>query len=125
MYKDSGEGSVAEFAGLRIIGALAGPMETTNPSDLKKMNRQLKKYNCYKWFEEKDYGDNPCSPFQASGDSCDAPASSDASSTGPTAPPSAVPRRSSRSFLAPMRGPAMLVRPGVVNNRVAGFRPYF
>ncbi len=109
MYKDSGEGSVAEFAGLRIIGALAGPMETTNPNDLKNMNRQLKKNNFYKWFEEKDYGDDPCSPFQASGASCDAPGPSDSPGNGPTAP-SAVPHRVGR-LLAPMRGSAMLVRP--------------
>ena len=122
VYKDSDEGSVAEFAGLRIIGALAGPMETTNTSDLKKMNARLQKYNCYKWFEEKDCGDDPCSPFQASGASCDAPVPTENPSNGPTAP-TAVPRRVGR-LLAPMRGSAMLVRPRLAN-RVAVRRPFF
>ncbi len=118
MYKDSGEGSVAEFAGLRIIGALAGPMETTNPNDLKKMNRQLKKNNCYKWFEEKDYRDDPCSPFQASGASSDAPVPTDSPGA-----PSAVRRRVGR-LLAPMRGSAVMICPRLAN-RSAFRRPFF
>ncbi|KAG7668556.1 hypothetical protein NADE_006739 [Nannochloris sp. 'desiccata'] len=121
-YKDSGVGTVADFAGLRIMCAIAGPVETSNPNDLKKMNARLQRYNCYKWFEEKGYGDDPCSPFQASGASCDADVSTKSPGNGPTAP-AAVPRRVGR-LLAPMRGSTMLVRPRLAN-RVSGFRSSF
>jgi hypothetical protein len=113
---------VADFSGLRIIGALAGPTQTSNPSDLKRMNARLQKYNCYKWFEEKAYGGDPCSPYQASGISCDVPVPSDSPANGPTAP-SAVPRRVGR-LLAPKLGSPMLVRHRLAN-RVAVRRPYF
>ena len=113
---------MADFSGMRIIGALAGPLETSTPSDLKRMTARLQKYSCFKWFVEKEYGDNPCSPYQASGASCDAPGPSDSPGNGPTTP-AAVPRRVGR-LLAPMRGSAMLVRPRLAN-RVAVKRRSF
>jgi hypothetical protein len=122
MYKDMGEGSVADFSGLRIIGALAGPTQTSNPSDLKRMNVLLQGYNCYKWFEETAYGGDPCSPYQASGIACDVPVPSDSPGNGPTTA-AAVPLRVGR-LLAPMRGSVMLVRPRLAN-RVAVRRPSF
>ncbi|KAG7674696.1 hypothetical protein NADE_007988 [Nannochloris sp. 'desiccata'] len=118
--KDSGEGTVAELSGLVIKGALAGALETSNPSDRKEMNSLLHRVGCYKWFEKKDYGDDPCSAFQASGLSCDAAAPTNSPGNGPTAP-AAVPRRVGR-LLPPMRGSAMLVRPRLAN-RVSSCRP--
>ena len=88
------------------------------------MDAILHKNGFLKWFEEKGYGDDPCSPFQASGASCDAAVPTKSPGNGPITP-AAVPGRVGRSFLAPMRGPAMLVRPHLVNNKVAGFRLTF
>ncbi|KAH7624994.1 hypothetical protein NADE_002214 [Nannochloris sp. 'desiccata'] len=121
-HKDSGEGTVSDFSGKLIIGALAGPFETSDPNNKKQMDALLHQNKCIKWYEEKSYGGDPCSPFQASGASCDAPAPSDSPGNGPTAP-AAVPRRVGR-LLAPMRGSAMLVHPRLAN-RVAGCRPSF
>ncbi|KAH7622993.1 hypothetical protein NADE_007857 [Nannochloris sp. 'desiccata'] len=121
-YKDIGKGSVSDFSGKGIIGVLAGPAETTDPNNKRVMDTILHKNGFLKWFEEKGYGDDPCSSFQASGASCDAPAPSEPPSNGPTAP-AAVPCRVGR-LLAPMRGSAMLVRPRLAN-RVTGCRPSF
>ena len=125
-YRDlDGVGNVSRFRGKRIIGVLASATEVGG-EEQEEMNDLIDLLGYKKICTQGlGYGDDPCSPSQASGDSRDAPASSDAPGTGPTAPPSAVPRRSGRSFFAPMRGPAMLVRPRVVNTRVAGFRIAF
>ena len=115
-YKDKGEGSVSDFSGKLIIGALAGTVET---SDIKEMDALLKRNNCFKLFEKDNWGGNSSIPFQAAVASFDAPALT----KSPTAP-AAVPRRVGR-LLAPMRGSAMLVRPRLVNNRSAGCRLSF
>lgn len=117
-----GEGSVSQFSGKRIIGVLAGPAETKNIKSKKDMDDILQDNGFLKWFEQGQYGDDPCSPFHASGISCDPPAPTNSPGNGPTAP-AAVPRRVGR-LLAPMRGSAMLVRPRLAN-RVGGCRPFF
>lgn len=120
-FKDSGEGSVADFKGKRIIGVLAGPAETTNPNDKRAMDAMLNNNGFLKWFENKDYGDDPCSPLQASGASWDAPTPSEPSSSGPAAP-AAVPRRVGRVLRpALMRRSGMLVHPRLAS-KSAGFR---
>ena len=113
---------MSDFSGKRIIGVLAGPAETTDPNNKKVMDTILHKNGFLKWFEEKGYGDDPCSAFQASGASCEAPSTADSPGNGPTAP-AAMPRRVGR-LVAPMRGSAMLVRPRLAN-RVASCRPSF
>jgi hypothetical protein len=118
-YKDSGEGSVSDFSGKLIIGALAGTVETSNAYDIKEMDALLKRNNCFKLFEKDNWGGNSSISFQAAVASFDAPALT----KSPTAP-AAVPRRVGR-LLAPMRGSAMLVRPRLVNNRSAGCRLSF
>ena len=119
-----GVGNVSQFRGKRIIGVLASATEVGG-EEQEDMNDLIDRLGYKKICTQGLYGDDPCSTFQASGDSCDVSASSGTPGTGPTAPPSAVPRRGGRSFLAPMRGPAMLVRPRLVTYGVAGFRPCF
>ncbi len=124
-YKDKGKGSVAQFSGKRIIGVLAGSTETSNVQSKNTMNNILKAHGFLKLYDHGDKFDvDPCDSFQASAPSCDPPAPSDGPGTGPTAP-SALPRRGGRSFLAPMRGSAMLIRPRLANNRAAGLRLFF
>ncbi|KAH7619183.1 hypothetical protein NADE_006028 [Nannochloris sp. 'desiccata'] len=82
-WKDKGKGSVSDFTGKRIIGVLAGPAETTDLNNKRVMDTILHKNGFLKWFDEKGYGDDPCSSFQASGASCDAPAPSDSPGNGP------------------------------------------
>jgi hypothetical protein len=118
-WKDKGEGSVSEFSGKRIIGVLAGPCETNNASNKRDMDSILTGRDYLKWFEQTQYGDDPCSRFQASMASCEASARTDSPGNGPTAP-AAVPRRI--GLLAPMRGSAMLVRPCLAN-RFASWKP--
>lgn len=119
-YKDMGDGSVTEFSGKRIIGVLAGPAETANVNNKKAMDTLLQKYSLLQWFEHGDYGDDPCSPFNASGASCDAPAPTDG--PGPGTTPAAMSRRVGRQPTR-LRGSAMLVRPRLLT-RFAGFRLY-
>ncbi|KAH7619699.1 hypothetical protein NADE_007987 [Nannochloris sp. 'desiccata'] len=119
-WKDKGTGSVSEFSGKRIIGVLAGPCETNNASNKRDMDSILTGGDYLKWFEQAQYGNDPCSAFQASGLSCDAAAPTNSPGNGPTAP-AAVPRRVGR-LLAPMRRSAMLVRPRLAN-RVSSCRP--
>jgi hypothetical protein len=83
------------------------------------VNKVFKIMGYHKMYTLGPYSHDPNRSSQALGDSCDAPAPSN----GPIAP-SAVPRRGGRSFMAPMRGSAMLVRPGLVNIRVSAVRPY-
>ena len=115
-------GSVSQFSGKRIIGVLAGPCETNNARNKRDMDSILNGGNYLKWFEQAQYGNDPCSTFQALGASCDAPARTDSPGNGPTTP-AAIPRRVGR-LLAPMRGSAMMVRPRLAN-RVASCRPSF
>ncbi|KAG7674380.1 hypothetical protein KSW81_000038 [Nannochloris sp. 'desiccata'] len=89
-WKDKGKGSVSEFSRKRIIGVLAGPCETNNASNKRDMDSILTGGDYLKWYEQAQYGDDPCSVFQASGLSCDAPAPTDSPGNGPTAP-AAVP----------------------------------
>ncbi|KAG7670019.1 hypothetical protein NADE_006263 [Nannochloris sp. 'desiccata'] len=119
----NGVGNVSLFRDKRIIGVLASATEVGG-EEQEEMNDLIDRLGYKKICTQGLYGDDPCSTFQASGDSCDISASSDTPGTGPAAP-SAMPRRGGRSFLAPMRGRAMLVRPRLVNNGVVSFRPYF
>lgn len=123
-YRDQDEGNVSLFRGKRIIGVLASATLEIGGEKQEFMNNVIESLGYKRISTDGLYGDDPCSPLQASGASCDVPAPSGTPGNGPTAP-SAVPRRGGRSFLAPMRGPAMLVRPRLVNNRVAGFRLIF
>ncbi|KAH7621183.1 hypothetical protein NADE_009231 [Nannochloris sp. 'desiccata'] len=123
-YRDQDEGNVSLFRGKRIIGVLASAPEVGGEKQ-EFMNTVIESLGYKRISTDGLYGDDPCSTFQASGDSCDISSPSDTPGTSPNAPPSAVPRRGGRSFLAPMRGPAMLVRPRLVNNRVTGFRLTF
>ncbi|KAG7674708.1 hypothetical protein NADE_007998 [Nannochloris sp. 'desiccata'] len=123
-YRDQDEGNVSLFRGKRIIGVLASAPEVGGEKQ-ELMNNVIESLGYKRISTDGLYGDDPCSTFQASGDSCDISSPSDTPGTSPNAPPSAVPRRGGRSFLAPMRGPAMLVRPRLVNNRVTGFRLTF
>ena len=109
------------FRDKRLIGVLAGATVTKDTESKEDMDILIQSEGYRVYYTDGQYGDDPCSPFQASCDVCDTPAPSDTPRNGPTAPPSAVPRRGGRSFLAPMRGQAMLVRPRLVNNGVAGF----
>ena len=113
------------FRDKRLIGVLAGATVTKDTESKEVMDVLIQSEGYRVYYTDGQYGDDPCSPFQALGDSCDISAPSDTPGTGPNAPPTAVPRRGGRSFLAPMRGPAMLVRPRLVNNRAAGFMVTF
>ena len=95
------------------MGVLAGPCETNNADSKRKMDSILTKRGYLKWFEQAQYSNDPCSPFQALGPSCDAPNPTPNPGNGPTAP-AALPRRVGR-FLTPMRGSGMLVRPRLAN----------
>ncbi|KAH7623391.1 hypothetical protein NADE_002580 [Nannochloris sp. 'desiccata'] len=117
-YRDQDEGNVSLFRGKRIIGVLASATEVGGEKQ-EDMNNVIESLGYKRISTDGLYGDDPCSTFQASGDSCDVSASSGTPGAGPTAPPSAVPRKDGRCFLAPMRGPAMLVRPRLVNTRHA------
>ena len=119
-----GVGNVSQFRGKRIIGVLASATEVGG-EEQEDMNDLIDRLGYKKICTDGLYGYDHCSPSQALGGSCDVPASSDTPGTSPNAPPSAVPRRGGRSFLAPMRGSAMLVRPRSVNTRFSGFRPSF
>ena len=118
---------MADFSGMRIIGALAGPVETTDPNNKRAMDEIIDKNKFFKWFEKKDYGDCLCSPFPASGASfdneCDAPNPTTSPTNGPTAP-AALASRGGR-LLTPMRGSVMLVRPRLASSRVGGWRLSF
>ena len=116
-------GNVSQFRGKRIIGVLASATEVGG-EEQEVMNDLIDRLGYRKICTQGLYGDDPCSTFQGSGDSCDISAPSNTPGTGPAAP-SAVPRRGGRSFLAPMRGPAMLVRPRLINTRTVGFRLTF
>jgi hypothetical protein len=119
-----GVGNVSQFRGKRIIGVLASATEVGG-EEQEDMNDLIDRLGYKKICTQGLYGDEPCSTFQASGDSCNISAPSGTPGNGPTAPPSALPRRGGRSFLTPMRGPAMLVRPHLVNTRTVGFRLTF
>jgi hypothetical protein len=120
-YRDQDEGNVSLFRGKRIIGVLASATEVRDSEEKECMNSLIDSLGYQRICTNGMYSDDPCSSSQDSGDSCDAPAPLGTPSNCPTAP-SAVPRRVGRCFLTPMRGPAMLVHPHLVKNRVAGFR---
>ena len=109
-YKEGGVGSVAMFKEKRIIGVLAGRMETSNTTNKKEMDTELHLRKFEKWFDQANFGAAPsCSPFQASEfHSRDAPAESNgldtySPGTGTSTTTAAMPHRARQVAKFPVR----------------------
>ncbi|KAG7672567.1 hypothetical protein KSW81_001529 [Nannochloris sp. 'desiccata'] len=122
-YKEEGVESMAKFKGKRIIGLLAGRMQTSDTKNKLEVDTILQVEGLEKRFFQAYYAPDPCSPFQTSGTFplCAGPGGPDASPRNGTATttPAAPPRRV-RQVAIPMRRAQFQTRPRLV--KFAGFK---
>ena len=113
-----GEGSVSEFKGKRIIGVLAGLVETSNEANKGVMKSTLEHNNFLQWFVDASI-DIPFQKYSSSDSS-----TSTAASAARGKPQAVLPRRGYTpqitGLLFRMRKSAMVTCPRLANYRLAG-----